>query len=110
MSDIITITDACISKVKELIKEENILELKLRVFVQGGGCHGLQYGFTFEENLSEDDIVITKDGVDFLIDMMSYQYLAGANIDCVEDTYGAQFVIKNPNSSSVCGCGQSFNA
>jgi iron-sulfur cluster insertion protein len=84
--------------------------LKLRVFVQGGGCSGFQYGFTFDEITNEDDTIMSKHGVSLLIDAMSYQYLLGAEIDYKEDLQGAQFVIKNPNATSTCGCGSSFSA
>lgn len=102
-------TDAAAAKVKELIAEEGNPDLKLRVFVQGGGCSGFQYGFTFDEEINEDDTAMTKDGVQLLIDAMSYQYLVGAEIDYKDDLTGAQFVIKNPNASSTCGCGSSFS-
>ncbi len=103
-------TDAAAAKVKELIDEEGNPELKLRVFVQGGGCSGFQYGFTFDEALAEDDTAMEKNGVTLLIDAMSYQYLVGAEIDYKDDLEGAQFVIKNPNATSTCGCGSSFSA
>ncbi len=103
-------TDNAASKVKQLIDEEGNAELKLRVFVTGGGCSGFQYGFTFEESVAEDDTVMEKNGVSLLIDPMSYQYLVGAEIDYQENLEGAQFVIKNPNASSTCGCGSSFSA
>ena len=103
-------TDAAAAKVKDLIVEEGNTELKLRVFVTGGGCSGLQYGFTFDEVANEDDTVMQKNGVSLLIDPMSYQYLVGAEIDYTEGLEGAQFVIKNPNASSTCGCGSSFTA
>ena len=93
----------------QLIEEEGNPELKLRVFVQGGGCSGFQYGFTFDEETNEDDTTMTKNGVSLLIDSMSYQYLVGAEIDYTEDIYGAQFVIKNPYASTTCGCGSSFS-
>ena len=102
-------TDSAAAKVKELIDEEGNPALKLRVFVQGGGCSGFQYGFTFDEETNEDDTVMEKDGVTLLIDAMSFQYLVGAEIDYKEDLQGAQFVIKNPNASSTCGCGSSFS-
>ena len=104
------ITDAAADKVKQLIDEEGNPELKLRVFVQGGGCSGFQYGFTFDEAINEDDTVMDKAGVQLLIDSMSYQYLVGAEIDYKDDLNGAQFVIKNPNATSTCGCGSSFSA
>jgi iron-sulfur cluster insertion protein len=103
-------SDSAASKVKQLIEEEGNPDLKLRVFVQGGGCSGFQYGFTFDEEINEDDTVMTKEGVKLLIDAMSYQYLVGAEIDYKDDLEGAQFVIKNPNATSTCGCGSSFSA
>jgi len=102
-------TDSAAAKVKELIDEEGNPALKLRVFVQGGGCSGFQYGFTFDEETNEDDTVMEKGGVTLLIDAMSFQYLVGAEIDYKEDLQGAQFVIKNPNATSTCGCGSSFS-
>jgi iron-sulfur cluster insertion protein len=101
-------TDSAASKVKELVDEEGNPELKLRVFVQGGGCSGFQYGFTFDEIVNEDDTQMNKNGVTLLIDAMSLQYLAGAEIDYKDDLQGAQFVIKNPNATTTCGCGSSF--
>ncbi|MHB8353029.1 MAG: iron-sulfur cluster insertion protein ErpA [Burkholderiales bacterium] len=103
-------TDSAADKVKQLIDEEGNNDLKLRVFVTGGGCSGFQYGFTFEETSNTDDTVMEKNGVSLLIDPMSYQYLVGAEIDYKEDLEGAQFVIRNPNASSTCGCGSSFSA
>jgi iron-sulfur cluster insertion protein len=103
-------TDSAAKKVKELINEEGNLGLKLRVFVTGGGCSGFQYGFTFDEDTNEDDACMEKNGVTLLIDAMSYQYLVGAEIDYQESLEGAQFVIKNPNATSTCGCGSSFTA
>ncbi|MBL8265748.1 iron-sulfur cluster insertion protein ErpA [Steroidobacter sp.] len=102
-------TDAAAAKVSELIREESNPNLKLRVFVQGGGCSGFQYGFTFDENLEEGDTRVENGGVTLLIDPMSIQYLAGAEIDYKEDIEGAQFVIRNPNATTTCGCGSSFN-
>lgn len=102
-------TDSAADKVKALIVEEGNDDLKLRVFVTGGGCSGLQYGFTFDEVTNEDDTIMEKNGVQLLIDPMSYQYLMGAEIDYSEGLEGAQFVIKNPNASSTCGCGSSFS-
>jgi iron-sulfur cluster insertion protein len=104
----INFTDSAANKVAELIAEEGNPELKLRVFVQGGGCSGFQYGFTFDEAVNEDDTTMVKNGVKLLIDSMSYQYLVGAEIDYKEDLNGAQFVIKNPNVTNTCGCGSSF--
>lgn len=103
-------TDAAAQKVKDLIDEEGNPDLKLRVFVTGGGCSGFQYGFTFDEAVSDDDTSMVKNGVTLLIDPMSYQYLAGAEIDYQESIEGAQFVIKNPNATATCGCGSSFSA
>ena len=103
-------TDAAAAKVKELIDEEGSSDLKLRVFVSGGGCSGFQYGFTFDEEINEDDSEVDKNGVKLLIDAMSFQYLVGAEIDYQEGIEGAQFVIKNPNATSTCGCGSSFSA
>jgi iron-sulfur cluster insertion protein len=102
-------SDSAANKVKQLIDEEGNPELKLRVFVTGGGCSGFQYGFTFDEMQNEDDSVMEKYGVKLLIDPMSYQYLVGAEIDYTEGLEGAQFVIKNPNAQSTCGCGSSFS-
>jgi len=102
-------TDSAAGKVKQLIDEEGNPGLKLRVFVTGGGCSGFQYGFTFDEATNEDDTVMEKNGVILLIDPMSYQYLVGAEIDYQESIEGAQFVIKNPNATSTCGCGSSFS-
>ena len=103
-------TDSAATKVKELIDEEGNADLKLRVFVTGGGCSGFQYGFTFDDAVNEDDTSMEKNGVMLLIDAMSFQYLAGAEIDYQEGIEGAQFVIKNPNATSTCGCGSSFSA
>jgi len=103
-------SDAAAAKVKQLIDEEGNPELKLRVFVQGGGCSGFQYGFTFDEVVNDDDTTMQRNGVTLLIDSMSYQYLVGAEIDYKEDIEGAQFVIKNPNATTTCGCGSSFSA
>lgn len=103
-------TESAAGKVRELIDEEGNDALMLRVFIQGGGCSGFQYGFTFDENVNEGDTEIVKYGVKLLIDPMSFQYLAGAEIDYTEGLEGAQFVIRNPNASSTCGCGQSFSA
>ena len=102
-------TDSAASKVKSLIDEEGNPELKLRVFVTGGGCSGFQDGFTFDEVSNEDDTVLEKGGVTLLIDSMSFQYLVGAEIDYQEGLEGAQFVIKNPNATTTCGCGSSFS-
>lgn len=108
--DILVFTDSAANKVRELIEEEGNPELKLRVFVTGGGCSGFQYGFTFDESANEDDTALEKNGVTLLIDPMSYQYLVGAEIDYTEGLEGSQFVIRNPNATSTCGCGSSFSA
>lgn len=102
-------TEAAATKVKDLLIDEGNPDLKLRVFVQGGGCSGFQYGFTFDEVVNEDDTTIDKNGVQLLVDPMSFQYLVGAEIDYKEDIEGSQFVIRNPNASTTCGCGSSFS-
>ncbi|MHB8423951.1 MAG: iron-sulfur cluster insertion protein ErpA [Gammaproteobacteria bacterium] len=102
-------TSAAARKVKQLIQEEANPALKLRVFVSGGGCSGFQYGFTFDEKVEEGDTQVQNEGVILLVDPMSYQYLAGAEIDYTEGLEGAQFVIRNPNATSTCGCGSSFS-
>ena len=101
-------TEAAAAKVKELLDEEGNPDLRLRVFVQGGGCSGFQYGFTFDETVNDDDTTIDKNGVQLLIDPMSFQYLVGAEIDYKDDLEGSQFVIRNPNATTTCGCGSSF--
>ena len=110
MTSPLIFTDSAANKVKELIVEEGNPELKLRVFVTCGGCSGFQYGFTFDEVTNEDDTIMEKNGVTLLIDPMSFQYLVGAEIDYSEGLQGSQFVIKNPNATSTCGCGSSFSA
>lgn len=105
----INISEHCARRVQELMQEEGNPDLKLRVFVQGGGCSGFQYGFTFDEVQNEDDFSIEILGTPLLIDSMSAQYLQDANIDYVEDQYGASFVIRNPNATTTCGCGSSFS-
>ena len=109
MQDPLLFTDNAANKVKQLIEEEGNADLKLRVFVSGGGCSGFQYGFTFDEVANEDDTVMNKNGVQLLIDPMSFQYLVGAEIDYTEGLEGSQFVIKNPNATTTCGCGSSFS-
>lgn len=106
----VVFTDAAAHKVGELIKEEQNDELKLRVFISGGGCSGFQYGFTFDENIEDGDSEVVNMGVTLVIDPMSVQYLMGAEIDYKEDLQGAQFIIRNPNAATTCGCGQSFTA
>ena len=103
-------TDSAAAKVADLIAEEGNPDLKLRVFDPGGGCSGFSYGVTFDELTNEDDTTMNKNGVSLLIDAMSYQNLVGAEIDYKDDLEGAQFVIKNPNATSTCGCGSSFSA
>ncbi len=101
-------TEGAAAKVKELIDEEGNPDLKLRVFINGGGCSGFQYGFTFEEEANDDDTAVEKGGVTLLVDPLSFQYLVGAEIDYNEGLQGSQFVIKNPNAKTTCGCGSSF--
>lgn len=124
MTDPVIFTQSAAAKVWELIQEEGNFDLKLRVYVTGGGCSGFQYGFTFDEAVNDDDTVVTKalentdsqqagavqPSVQLLIDPMSFQYLAGSEIDYKEDLEGAQFIIRNPNAKTTCGCGSSFSA
>jgi len=105
----IEFTDAAARKALELILEERNPELKLRVYISGGGCSGFQYGFTFDEVAAEDDVKVVNEGVTLLIDPLSYQYLMGAEVDYTENLQGAQFVIRNPNAATTCGCGSSFS-
>ena len=107
--DPLVFTDEAAAKVKSLIEEEGNDALMLRVFISGGGCSGFQYGFTFDESLTEGDTVVEKGGVKLLIDPMSFQYLVGGEIDYTEGLEGAQFVIRNPNAATTCGCGSSFS-
>jgi iron-sulfur cluster insertion protein len=107
---VLVFTDAAAGKVGDLIREEANPNLKLRVFVSGGGCSGFQYGFTFDENMEDGDFCVENRGVQLLVDPMSAQYLMGAEIDYKEDLRGAQFVIRNPNAKTTCGCGSSFSA
>ncbi len=107
--DPIIFTDSAADKVRDLLIDEGNPNLKLRVFVQGGGCSGFQYGFTFDEDINDDDTALEKNGVQLLVDPMSFQYLVGAEIDYKEDLEGAQFVIRNPNATTTCGCGSSFS-
>ena len=102
-------TAAAAQKVHELIAEEGNLQLKLRVYITGGGCSGFQYGFTFDEAQAEDDLAIEREGVTLLCDPLSLQYLTGAQIDYTENLSGSQFVISNPNAKTTCGCGSSFS-
>ena len=103
-------TAAAAAKVRELIAEEGNADLALRVYIQGGGCSGFQYGFEFDENRAEDDLAVVTEGVTLLVDPLSLQYLVGAQVDYTESLHGAQFVIRNPNAKTTCGCGSSFSA
>lgn len=105
----LNVTKGAAAKVLSLIEEEDNPELKLRVFVTGGGCSGFQYGFAFEELLAEDDTVIEKDGIKVIVDAMSYPYLVGSQVDYEEGLQGSRFIIQNPNATSTCGCGSSFS-
>ena len=106
----VTLEQGAIDKIKTLLAEEDTQGLMLRLFVQGGGCSGFQYGFTFDESKNDDDFVVEKDGVTLLVDAMSMQYLNGATIDYSKTLMAEQFEIKNPNATSKCGCGSSFSA
>jgi iron-sulfur cluster insertion protein len=108
-NETITFTENAAAKVSELLAEEGNDELKLRVYVSGGGCSGFQYGFTFDDVVHDDDTQVIKNGVTVLIDAMSIQYLVGAEIDYAESLSGSQFVIRNPNATTTCGCGSSFS-
>jgi len=105
----IIFSQAASAKAKELITEEENLALKLRVYVTGGGCSGFQYGFTFDEKLADDDLVIEKEGVSLVVDTLSFQYLVGSRVDYKEDLDGSRFVVDNPNATTTCGCGSSFS-
>jgi len=105
----ITITDSAVVKLKEILAEEDNPKMKVRMFVQGGGCSGFQYGFTLDEEQNEDDFVIEKDGVELLVDAMSSQYVQNSEVDWQESVQGAQFAIRNPNAQTTCGCGSSFS-
>jgi len=102
-------TPSALTKVKSLVEEEGNPDLKLRVYITGGGCSGFQYGFAFDELAAEDDALIDQEGVSLLVDAMSYPYLIGAKVDYREDLQGAKFVVENPNAASTCGCGASFS-
>ena len=106
---ILVFTDRAASKVKLLIEEEGNEDLKLRVFVTGGGCAGFQYGFTFDELVAEDDAIIENEGVRLVVDSMSYQYLIGGSVDYTEGLEGSRFIVDNPNAETTCGCGSSFS-
>jgi len=105
----ITITESATTRIKDIMIEENNSNSKLRVFVQGGGCSGMSYGFTIDEDTSDDDFIIKSDDINLLVDSASMQYLQGASIDYREDDMGSNFVISNPNAQTTCGCGSSFN-
>jgi iron-sulfur cluster insertion protein len=105
----IQFTRRAAEKVRELIDDEGNERLKLRVFITGGGCSGFSYGFTFDEDVSDEDAVVENSGVTMVVDAMSYQYLAGAEVDYREDLRGSQFVVANPNATTTCGCGNSFS-
>lgn len=107
-ADALVFTAAAAAKVRELIAEEGDPDLKLRVYIQGGGCSGFQYGFEFDREQAPDDVAVVTDGVGLLVDPLSLQYLAGAEVDYTESLHGAQFVIRNPNAKTTCGCGSSF--
>ena len=105
----IRLSDNAVRKVRDLVSGEENPDLKLRVYITGGGCSGFQYGFTFDEASAEDDMVIEKDGVTALVDSMSYQYLMGSEVDYTEGLEGSKFVVNNPNATTTCGCGASFS-
>ena len=106
----INITEDALNKIMDVIKDEENPDLKLRLYISGGGCSGLQYGFAFETKVEEDDYILKKSNVTFLVDNVSFQYLDGASIDYISDLKGSQFVVKNPNAKSTCSCGSSFVA
>lgn len=106
---VLSLTERAVEKVRNLVQEESNEDLKLRVFVTGGGCSGFQYGFTFDELVDEEDTQVEKDGVVVLVDPLSYQYLEGAQVDYTEGLEGSRFVVTNPNASTTCGCGSSFS-
>ena len=109
MQDPLLFTDSAAQKVKQLIEEEGNADLKLRVFVSGGGCSGFQYGFTFDESINDGDTVIEKNGVTMVVDGMSLQYLVGGSVDYIEGLEGSRFLVTNPNATATCGCGSSFS-
>ena len=106
----INITEDALNKIMDVIKDEENPDLKLRLYISGGGCSGLQYGFAFETKIEDDDSILKKSNVTFLVDNVSFQYLDGASIDYISDLKGSQFVVKNPNAKSTCSCGSSFVA
>jgi len=103
------LSDSALAKVRQLLEDEDNQTLKLRVFISGGGCSGFSYGFTFDDEIAEDDAVFERDGITLLVDALSYEYLLGSEVDYREDLTGAQFVVNNPNAASTCGCGNSFS-
>lgn len=105
----LNVTSSAVNKVKTLVEEEDNPDLKLRVYVTGGGCSGFQYGFTFDEAVAEDDTRVEREGVTVLVDSLSFQYLAGAELDYSEGLEGSRFVVNNPNAATTCGCGASFS-
>lgn len=107
--NMITITESATTRIKDIIIDENNSNAKLRVFVQGGGCSGMSYGFTIDEDMNDDDFIIKSDDINLLVDSASMQYLQGSSIDYREDDMGSNFVISNPNAQTTCGCGSSFN-
>ena len=109
MSTDLTFTSSAANMVRSLIEEEQNDNLKLRVFITGGGCSGFSYGFTFDEDVAEDDTVVENSGVTLVVDPMSFQYLVGAEVDYKEGLQGSQFMVKNPNAATTCGCGSSFS-
>jgi iron-sulfur cluster insertion protein len=109
MATDVAFSDAAARKVKHLIEEEKNSNLRLRIYISGGGCSGFQYGFSFDENTSEGDLVVENGEVALVIDPMSYQYLIGAEVDYTEGLEGEQFVVRNPNATTTCGCGSSFS-
>jgi iron-sulfur cluster insertion protein len=104
----IQVTSSAINKVRDLLVEENLPKAFLRMFVQGGGCSGYQYGFTFDETVNEDDFVVEQEGIKVVVDMISAQYLQEATLDFKDELFGSQFVVRNPNAKTTCGCGSSF--
>jgi len=105
----INVTDSAAEKVKQLLVEEDNPNLKLRVYVSGGGCSGFQYGFKFDEEVNDGDTDVEKNGISVVVDPMSFQYLVGSEVDFIDDLEGARFIIRNPNASTTCGCGSSFS-
>lgn len=105
----IQVTANAVAKIQSLLDEEGNADLKLRVYVTGGGCSGFQYGFSFDEDVEDDDTLVEKDGVVVIVDPMSYPYLVGSRVDYEEGLQGSKFTVQNPNAASTCGCGSSFS-